>query len=199
MIAGSFPESLSFDSLTEWETFCQEVGGLIPVYFWKGTYRVISEKGRSEGDHGAAKIYNEIHTVAHYKDPNGTLSHHWHACHGDHTENTMYWTFAAEGESPQKIDRVSDHGAMICACDERRTIVHYATPNGTLSHHWEVSYGEQTESKAYWTFEVVKDLPQDLDRGSGYRLRFYRQAVRPGIYEVVMENGAVPHPVLRNI
>jgi hypothetical protein len=102
----NFPESLCFDSLVEWTSFCQDVGGIVPVYFWNGHYTVIAGKGRPEGEHGAVMLGESRDAVVHYATPGGgMLSYHWEASYGEPSQSRMYWEFEAAKDLPQEIDR----------------------------------------------------------------------------------------------
>lgn len=101
----SSPESLFFSSTEEWQLFCQEVGGIVPVYFWNGKYTVICEEIRRTGEHGAVMLGDGRNAITHYVTPGGVLSHHWEAFYGKQgTESRKYWSFVAK-ELPQEIDR----------------------------------------------------------------------------------------------
>jgi hypothetical protein len=104
-------ESLSFNSIDEWEAFCQEVGGVVPVYFWNGKYVVIVENANRVGEHGAVRLGDDRHAVIQYATPGGgTLSYHWEACYRkSYSESRKYWVFSAAEELPQQIDRGDDY------------------------------------------------------------------------------------------
>lgn len=132
MITTDFPRSISFSSLTEWQAFCQEVGGIVPVYFWNGHYTVICEKGRFEGEHGAVMLGENRNAVIHYATPGGgMLSYHWEAYYGRLTQSRMYWTFEA-AELPQEIDRGCNYWLRTYRQTDRPGLYEAVTEDGVL-------------------------------------------------------------------
>jgi hypothetical protein len=99
------PEGLFFLSVKDWQTFCQEVAGIVPVYLWNGRYIVISEMISRSGNHGAVRLGEGRSAETHYYTPAGKLSHHWEAFYGRRGGSSVHcWRFEA-GELPQEVAR----------------------------------------------------------------------------------------------